>query len=230
MPYTIRLFLALLVVAGSAMAKNPNAAIFPLNARGVDSNSTLILEDALADALVKTGKVRLLERSQMSSILKEQGFQKSGACDGEQCAIQMGKLLGIEQGVIGSIGLLGKTWVLNTRLIDIGTGEVLRTSQRSLSGPIDKVLTDMIPETATDLTRSAKTSSEAPSPQASKEAKSSNTWLWWTLGGVGVAGGAAAALLLASGSKDPTPAAQSSGDVTPSGSGSIKFTWLPAGN
>lgn len=228
MPHLNRFFAFLLAMACIAMAKSPTAALFPFSARGVDTNSTRILEDALADGLARTGKVRLLERSQMSSILREQGFQKSGACDGEQCAVQMGKLLGIEQGVIGSIGLLGKTWVLNARIIDIGTGEVLKTTQRTLSGEIDKVLTELIPATARDLTNTAATSDKASSSPSDPKVKASSSWLWWTLGGVAVAGGATAALLLGSDSKSTNPNGPSPDNGT--SSGSIQFTWLPAGN
>lgn len=230
MPQLNRIFACLLALACVTMAKSPTAAIFPLSARGVDSNSTRILEDALADALAKTGKIRLLERSQMSSILKEQGFQKSGACEAEQCAVQMGKLLGIEQGVIGSIGLLGKTWVLNARTIDIGTGEVLKTTQRSLSGEIDKVLTDLIPATARDLTNTTGTSDKQTSSPSSTEVKSSSSWLWWTLGGVAVAGGAAAAVILATGSKSPAASNPGTDNGGTSESGALDFTWIPAGN
>lgn len=201
----------LLGLAVAAQAKSPTAAVFPLSSRGIDSNSTRILEEALANGLIKSGKLRLLERSQIATVLKEQGFQKSGACDGEQCAVQMGKLLGIEQGVVGSIGLLGKTWVLNTRVIDIRTGEVLKTSQRSTTGAIDKALVTAVPEAVADLTGSTAAASPAetaPAPQGS-----SKTWLWWTLGGAAIAGGSAALLLLGE-SKPSAGAAASPASVT----------------
>lgn len=225
MPSIRRLLTVVFFIACLASAKAPTAAIFPFAARGVDSNSTRILEDALADGLLKTGKMRLLERSQMSTVLKEQGFQKSGACDGEECAVQMGKLLGIEQGVVGSVGLLGRTWVMNARIINVGTGEVVRTTQRSLSGEIDKALTDLIPAVVSDLTDTPKTSGSANSEPAKTEVKSSNAWIWWTLGGVAVAGGTAAAILLTSSSKTETPAANNNGGTTTDPTGIIVLDW-----
>lgn len=209
------------------MAKAPMVAVMPFQARGVDSNAVRMIEDAVADGLTRTGRVRLLERGQMSSILKEQGFQKSGACDGEQCAVQMGKLLGVEQGVLGSVGLVGKTYVLNARLIDVGTGEVRATSQRRLVGEIDKVLTDLVPQSVADLTGSAEGASGSASAPASKDESrsSSNAWVWWTLGGVAVAGGAVAALLL-TGNKD----ASASGNGGTTRTGSLDFTWISTGN
>jgi curli biogenesis system outer membrane secretion channel CsgG len=89
--------LALLcLLAGLSLAQVPSAAVFPLEPRGVDSNSTRIIEDALSDGLMRTGKMRLLERSQMKTIMQEQGFQQSGTCDGSECAVQVGKVLGVQ--------------------------------------------------------------------------------------------------------------------------------------
>jgi hypothetical protein len=189
----------------------------PLLVRGLDSNAVRVMEDALTNGLIRTGKYRIMERSQMSTILTEQGFQSSGACDGEQCAVQIGKLLGVERSLIGSVGLLGKTYVLNVRMIDISTGEAIATSQRSFVGEIDKALTEMIPQTVSDLTADSK---EA----AAESGKSSHAWIWWTAGGLAAAGGAAAAVLLLSGGS-------SSGGGTPAtNTGSVRFTWLPEGN
>ena len=225
MRLTRHLLPAILLLASLAAAKSPTAALFPFSARGVDSNSTRILEDALADGLMKSGKLRLLERSQMTTVLKEQGFQKSGACDGEQCAVQMGKLLGIEQGVVGSVGLLGKTWVMNARIINVGTGEVVKSTQRSLSGEIDKALTDLIPAVVSDLTDAPKAPVTAKSDASKEDSKSSGAWVWWTLGGVAVAGGTAAALLL-TGKKSSTPAASTgTNNGGTDQSGSLTFKW-----
>lgn len=208
----VRLACLVGLLATVAGAQTSSAAVFPMQARGVDSNSVRIIEDALANELHKTGKLRLLERSQMENILKEQGFQESGACNASECAVTVGKLLGIEKAVMGSLGLLGRTWVLNARLIDISTGELLVTSQRSLTGEIDKVLTELVPAVSADLSRTSnaavKTAPEAAKMDQSES--SSSAWVWWTLGGAAVVGGglAAAMLLLAddNGGSPSTPA------------------------
>lgn len=215
-----RLIGALCLLAGSAKALPPSAAVFPVQAHGVDSNSVRIIEDALSNSLMQTGKLRLLERSQMETVLREQGFQSTGTCDGSECAIEVGKILGIQKGVISSLGLLGRTWVLSARLVDIETGEILVSTQRSLTGEIDLALTELVPKVAADLTRTTSpqvSSTTANTPPTPPQAKSgSSTWIWWTLGGVAVAGGAAAAaVLLTSGNgSSPTPAPGPSSEST----------------
>lgn len=222
-------FLLLLVLglAGLAASQDraPLVAVMPLQTRGVDSNATRILEDAIADGLVGTGTMRLMERAQMNQVLAEQGFQESGTCDQSECAVQVGKLLGVQRAVVGSVGLLGKTYVINTRVVDIGTGEVLRSSQQRLTGEIDQVLADLVPKVVADLTRSGNAPSPvaktAPAPAPVVE-ESSSGWIWWTLGGVAVAGGAAAAaLVLLGGSSEEAAPAPAPDPGTPSTDGTL---------
>ena len=204
----IAALLCLLVATANALP--PSAAVFPMQARGVDSNSVRIIEDALANSLMQTGKLRLLERSQMEAVLREQGFQESGACEGSECAIQVGKLLGIQQAVVASLGLLGRTWVLNARLVNVGTGEILASSQRSLTGEVDHALTNLVPKVAADLTRTNVTTTTTAIPSKSEPAKvesKSSAWLWWTLGGATVVAGAAVAALMLTADDGTSPPA-----------------------
>jgi len=223
------LLLTLLALPLCAQTRAPTAAVMPLQARSIDSNSVRVLEDALTDGLIRSGKLRMMERSQMATVLKEQGFQKSGACDGNECAIQIGKLLGIERTVIGSVGLLGKTYVINARLINIGTGEVITSSQRSVAGEIDKALTDLIPETVADLTGTKVPAKTATTDEPATEKKSSHAWVWWTAGGIAIAGGAAAAVVLMGGKKS-TATETVPGNTTIPGNttdvGTLNFTWV----
>lgn len=223
----MKLLLPLLLgLAGLAASqvRTPLVAVMPLQTRGVDSNATRILEDAIADGLVGTGNMRLMERAQMNQVLAEQGFQESGSCDQSECAVQMGKLLGVERAVVGSVGLLGKTYVINTRVVDITSGEVMRSSQQRITGEIDQVLSDLVPKVVADLTRTG----NAPAVPVAKTSpapvveETSSAWIWWTLGGVAVAGGAAAAaLVLLGGSGEAAPAAPTPDPVTPSNDGTL---------
>lgn len=129
----------------------PMIAVMPLSGVGVDVTSSLVATDALSDELLKTGSVRVMERSQMENILKEQGFQQSGACDGSECAVQVGRLLSVEKIVVGTFGKIGDSYSLSIRLVDVQTGEVLRSVHRMQRGAIDQVVVDVLPEMATEL-------------------------------------------------------------------------------
>lgn len=103
--------LIVLVLSQAAIAASkvlPLVAVMPLDARKIDTTDALTLRDALSNDLIGTGEVRVMERAQIEAILKEQGFQQSGACDQNDCAVQVGKLLGIDRIVVGSVGKIGE--------------------------------------------------------------------------------------------------------------------------
>lgn len=227
----------------SAPALAGTAALLPLQGKSVTQDDADILTDALINELSRTGSFQMMERSQMDQVLKEQGFQQSGACDQGQCAVEMGRLLGIQTMMTGSIGKLGDTYVLSTRMVDVKTGAILKSSSRNLKGSISDCLSDLLPAVARDLAKGeavaakpmTKSVTEAPKakpaaiettaaaknetePTKAPESGQSETQIWpWLVGGTVVAGGAAAAVLLLTGKKSSTPAAAGpSGDNTAS--------------
>lgn len=177
----------------------PMVAVTQLQPRGVSANDASVLTDNISDELLKSGMVRVMERSQMDKILQEQGFQQSGTCDTSECAVQIGRLLGIEQIVVGSVGKVGETYSLSIRMVDVSTGEVVASSRQNHRGAIDDVLQQVVPKVVQELTRSSSKSEKTPdnaTQDAKIEKEGSSGVLWWTLGGVAVVGGAAAAYML----------------------------------
>jgi len=224
--YAMAMAIFFVPVAGGAQApaspKLPTVAVMPLQAKGVSVTDADVITDAIATQLQQTGTQRVLERAQMDQILKEQGFQQSGICEGGECAVQMGKILSVDRILVGSVGLVGRTYTLNLRMVAVGTGEVFRSDMKSVRGTIDDVLTTLVPQTVTDLTstngstdRSASNSTSTGGQTASK-----SHWGWWLAGGAVVAGGAAAAVVLMNNGSSqspqvtPGPAATSYNSVT----------------
>jgi len=60
----------------------------------------------------------VLERKQMLNMLKEQCFQQTG-CTSNECAIEAGQLIGVSHIIAGSIGKVGRTYLVTARLIDV---------------------------------------------------------------------------------------------------------------
>lgn len=65
------------------------------------------MADMLTTALVKSGKFMVIERQQLEAVMKEQAMGLSGAIT-PQSAAQVGKLLGVELMVIGSVNEFGE--------------------------------------------------------------------------------------------------------------------------
>lgn len=202
-----------------AQDRKPLVAISPLQAKKVDPEEVDLISEALAGELQSTGAFRVMERGQMDRILKEQGVQSSGLCDGNECAVEVGKILGIDKIVVGSVGRIGTLFIINTRLVDVQTGEILASVRRTKDGELKDVLTSLVPQVGRALASGTQeevvaTPAAAPAPVAKPapapvvKESSGGSALPWILAGAAVAGGGVAAFLLLQddGGSSSTPA------------------------
>lgn len=80
----------------------------------------LILTEVLREELFLLDRFILVNRENLLDVLREMALQQSGLIDEKQ-AIKAGKGLAANQVVTGSLGILGKTYLLNTKRIDVET-------------------------------------------------------------------------------------------------------------
>lgn len=192
-----------------AQDRKPLVAISPLQAKKVDPEEVDLISEALAGELQNTGAFRVMERGQMDRILKEQGVQTSGLCDGNECAVEVGKILGIDKIVVGSVGRIGTLFIINTRLVDVQTGEILASVRRTKDGELKDVLTSLVPQvgralasgTQEDIVPAASAPAAAPAatpatPAPVVKESSGGSALPWVLAGAALAGGGVAAFFL----------------------------------
>lgn len=160
------MFIVFLCLAWVAQARQVQVAVNDLVPRGVAQTDVEILGDRLRAELLATGMVRVMERSQMDQILKEQAFQQSGACEGGECAVQIGKLLAVDRMIVGSVGRIGELYTVQTRILDVGTGEIVFGANQDHAGRIENLLSKVVPNLARQLA-AAMTTDSANGPQGS---------------------------------------------------------------
>lgn len=119
-----------------------SVAVLDLEGRGISAIEAATLTDRMRSELVKTGSVTMVERGQMQSILSEQDFQMTG-CTSDECAVEIGQLLGVTLMIAGSIGKIGNTYTVDVRTINIGTGQIQSTMTRDYRGEIDGLLREI---------------------------------------------------------------------------------------
>jgi hypothetical protein len=86
--------------------------------------------------------MRLVERGMMEEVLQEQGFQQTG-CTSEECAVEVGQLLGVQNMIGGSIGRVGETFTIDVRMISVQSGISLMTKQQTYAGEIDGLIIEI---------------------------------------------------------------------------------------
>jgi len=117
-----------------------NLAVSDLVGKGVSQPEADLITEQVRASLLTTGTFKVMERSMMDQIMKEQGFQGSGSCDTSECLVSVGRILGVQNLVVGSVGRVGKIFMINTKLVDVGTGEVLKSMTETCECTIEELL------------------------------------------------------------------------------------------
>lgn len=134
--------LCLLVLFQLLVAQEkPTLAVLDFDAFGLSEPEVAALTNRLRTNMAQLGQYRIIERGMMEQVLLEQDFQLTG-CISDECAVEVGQLLGAQFMLAGSIGTVGNTWTVEMRIIDVETGEVIRSASYDTQGIIDVVLTE----------------------------------------------------------------------------------------
>jgi hypothetical protein len=127
---------------------------------GITADEAVLLTDRLLVELARTTRFEVTERAQRDEILKEQAFQQTGVCDEASCLAKVGKLLGVQKMVGGSVGRMGKTYTVSLRMVNVETGSIEQTAVKDYPGNIDYLLTTAMKEVAWQLARGGLTKRE----------------------------------------------------------------------
>ena len=176
--------------------KKNTLAVLNLVAQGISESEAAFLTEALHTQVSRvaasetfrnrTGRnYTVLERSQMDKIFDQFDIQNTG-CTDVSCAVEFGKMLSAERIVIGSVGLVGNTYSILIRMVDVESSGTLDVADYTYTGEIDQLLTAGIPSVVDELMY--------PRKKGGRK-------LYYIAGAVIVAAGAAAAILSSS-SKD----------------------------
>ncbi|HBL16666.1 MAG TPA: hypothetical protein DD417_07905 [Elusimicrobia bacterium] len=108
-------------------------AVLPLNCqeRLAKEHVGVAVSELLTHHFVRGGAFVVVERSALNKVLEEQKLQMSGAIDAES-AVKVGKLLGAQVLLLGSVEKLGRKYQINARLVDVSGGEILATAYEEL--------------------------------------------------------------------------------------------------
>jgi curli biogenesis system outer membrane secretion channel CsgG len=91
--------------------------------KGNVTNLGRFLSEELITRLYETKKFKVIERQQLNKIIAEQKLSLTGVVD-PASAQKLGRVLGVDSIVFGSVSDLVKTLRINARLIGTETGEV----------------------------------------------------------------------------------------------------------
>ncbi len=126
-------------------------AVLDLEAIGISVIEAKALSEMLRSGVSKVSaesekvkeKYNIIERSQMEKILDQFDIQSTGCTDVE-CAVEFGKMLNVDRIIIGSVSLVGQTYMVIARIVDVESSRTSRSVDRKQRGIIDNVI-DLMP-------------------------------------------------------------------------------------
>jgi len=95
------------------------------------NNLSKDIEDRLYTAMIQRG-MQIVERERLTEILAEQAIEWTGLFDLTSAA-ELGKLLGVEGVLIGSITDQGETLAIRARLVDVETAQAITAAASSIN-------------------------------------------------------------------------------------------------
>jgi hypothetical protein len=121
--------LCLAALASSAAVaqtdKPQTVAIAGIDARGgASADVASQVQDALTAQLVADGRLRVVERQQLTRVMKEQALAQSGAMS-DEVQIELAKLVGARWVAVGAVQQNGPGFALSLRAMDSTTAQVV---------------------------------------------------------------------------------------------------------
>jgi hypothetical protein len=142
----LALFLVLPSGAPVAAQETDLIAVMDLQAVGASEVEAVALTERLREVLLKTRRFTLVDRSQMAAVLDEQALQQKG-CTEAECAVQVGRLLGVRKIVAGkAVKIDETTWLLSALMVDVETARTDRAESLRHQGNFFSLLDQRLPE------------------------------------------------------------------------------------
>ena len=120
----------------------PTVAILDFEGQDISVQEVQTLTERMRTEIGNTNAVRLIERKAIESIMAEQGLTQSG-CVTDECAAQVGQLLGVQFMINGSIGKIGDSFTIDVKMFSVETGATERSSNVTHEGDIEGLLVEM---------------------------------------------------------------------------------------
>lgn len=123
-----------------------------------------VISQLVTHELAATEKFEIVEEQRVEDILRVQGFGLTG-CTSDSCVVEIGRLLNASKMAVGTLGRLGRKYVLTLRIIDVELG--VWEGQGTQSGiyeleELDKLVKPLIDEVVYGKVMPAREAEEVP--------------------------------------------------------------------
>lgn len=144
------LVISLNIFSSTLFSQQITVAVVDFEGFGISQSESVAITNRLRNELFRLGVYKVVDRGLMEEILQEQDLQQSG-CTSNDCLVEVGRLLGVNQMISGSIGKVGTLITVSARLVDVETGQILGVSDLDIFGGIEEVVTSGMKQVASNI-------------------------------------------------------------------------------
>ena len=123
-------------------SEKQTVAVLDFEGRGITVMEAQTLTDRFMTAMANTDRVQLVDRATMGDVLTEQGYTAT-ECTSDECAAEVGAMLGVQLMINGSIGKIGNTYTIDAKMFSVATGAAESMKNISYQGEVDGLITEM---------------------------------------------------------------------------------------
>jgi len=149
----VKRFIFILTLIPYLFSQDGKLAISILDFTGEDVSDKLLRAcyQKLETSLIESNRFTVIAKNQREQILEEMKFQSSGVCD-EECAVEIGQLVGAEYLMIGEIIGFADLYQVNIKIVNIEKGDVVEKVTEEIEGKLPQLLKGMA-ESSREITR-----------------------------------------------------------------------------
>ncbi|OGF52120.1 MAG: hypothetical protein A2044_08830 [Candidatus Firestonebacteria bacterium GWA2_43_8] len=124
------LFISFAFVLAADASERVRMGVYDLESSNISKDTALAVSEMLRAELFSTGRFVIVDKKNMEKVLKEQAFQQTG-CTSSECAVEVGKILGVNIMATGSVTKLGTSINMSVTLTDVEKSESIAIEKGS---------------------------------------------------------------------------------------------------
>jgi formylglycine-generating enzyme required for sulfatase activity len=124
----------------AANKRQPSIGILSVkSAKKVDENLEHI-SNTVAQELEKSSNAKILFLDDIRNLLHTEGSERLLSCHTDSCISQIGSEVGVDIVIVGNLGQLGSTYILDLRMIDVLRDHLMSRTSISVTEDLGKIL------------------------------------------------------------------------------------------
>lgn len=134
----VAVFFCATSLASVAQTRPTTIAFVGFSARDIPASGAEILAELVREELSISPRYTVVDRGNVELLARELELQLSGLTD-ESTAVRVGGMLGVEKVMIGTIGELGRLYVITLKILDVETGAIERIETEEFVGVMEEL-------------------------------------------------------------------------------------------